>query len=71
MENLFYIKDLHEHIEGEYSRSIDLIDKKLVQLNQKTVGIVRSRIDQSMYHHITKKLRTDVIWKKLETFVSS
>lgn len=36
MENLFYIKDLHEHIEGEFSRSIDLIDKKLVQLNQKT-----------------------------------
>lgn len=35
------MKDLHKPIKGEEARSIDLNDKKLVQLNQKAVGIIR------------------------------
>ena len=35
MKDLLYLKDLHEHIEGEWARSADLEDKKHAQLNQR------------------------------------
>ena len=61
------MKDLHEPIEGEEVRPADLDDKKLQQLNKKVVGTSRSSIDQNVYHHVTKKSRADVLWRKLET----
>ena len=33
MEDLLYMKDLHEPIEGEETNLADLDDKKLAQLN--------------------------------------
>ena len=35
MKDPLYLKDLHEHIEGEWARSTDLDDKKYAQLNQR------------------------------------
>ena len=67
MKDLLYMKDLHEPIEGEEVRPADLDDKKLQQLNKKVVGTSRSSIDQNVYHHVTKKSRADVLWRKLET----
>ena len=42
MEDFLYMKDLHEPIEGEEARPVDLDGKKLAQLNQKAVGTIRS-----------------------------
>ena len=61
------MKDLHEPIEGEEARPTDLNDKKSTQLNQKVVGVIRSWIDQSVYHHVAKEFEIDVLWRKLET----
>ena len=59
MQDLLYMKDLHEPIEGEETRLADLNDKKWTQLNQKVVGTIRSWIDQSVYHYVTKESRVD------------
>ena len=66
MKDLLYIKDLHESIEGEEARPADLDDKKWAQLNQKAVCTIRSWIDRSVYHHIAKESKIDVLWRKLE-----
>ena len=71
MEDLLYMKDLHELIEGKEAIPTDLYDKKWAQLNQKVVGTIKSQIDQSMYHHAVKESRTDVLWRKLRQFMSS
>ena len=61
------MKNLYEPIEDEDARAADLDNKKWAQLNQKVVGIIRSWIDQSVYHHVAKESRVDVLWRKLET----
>ena len=66
MEDLLYIKDLHEPIEGDEVKPADIDDKKWAQLNQKAVGTIRSWIDQSVYHHVAKESKADVLWRKLE-----
>ena len=66
IEDLLYMKDLHEPIKGKEARRADLDDKKWAQLNQKVVSTIRSWIDQSVYHHIVKESRVDVLWRKLE-----
>ena len=66
MEDLSYMKDLHEPIEGEEVRPANLDDKKWSQLNQMVVGTIRSWIDQSVYHHIAKESKADVLWRKLK-----
>ncbi|KAL9437321.1 hypothetical protein AB3S75_023225 [Citrus x aurantiifolia] len=67
MEDLLYMKDLQKSIEGEEARPADLDDRKWAQLNKKVVGAIRSWIDQSVYHHVAKESRADVLWRKLET----
>ena len=67
MKDLLYMKNLHEPIEGEEVRPVDLDDKKLTQLNQKIVSTIILWIDQSVYHHIVKESRVNVHWRKLET----
>ena len=67
MEDLLYMKDLHEFIKGDEANPTDLNDKKWAQLNQKTIGTIRSWIDQSVYHHVVKEFKTGVLWRKLET----
>ena len=61
MEDLLYMKDLHELIECKEARPADLDDKKWTQLNQKVTGDIRSWIDKSVYHHIAKESRADVL----------
>ncbi|KAL9409064.1 hypothetical protein AB3S75_047449 [Citrus x aurantiifolia] len=67
IEDLLYMKDLHEPIEGDEVKPADIDDKKWAQLNQKVVGTIRSKIDQSVYHHVPKESKDDVLWRKLET----
>ena len=67
MQDLLYMKDLHEPIKGDEAKLTDLNDKKWTQLNQKTISTIRSWIDQSVYHHVAKESKTDVLWRKLET----
>ena len=42
MEDLLYIKDLHELLKGDKAKPADIDDKKWAQLNQKVVGTIRS-----------------------------
>ena len=64
MEDLLYMKDLHEPIKDEKARPVDLDDKKLAQLNHKVVGTIRSWTDQSVYHDVANESRVDVLWRK-------
>ena len=67
IEDLLYMKDLHESITSQETTLVDLNDRKWAQLNQKVVFTIKSWIDQSVYHHVAKEFRTDVLWWKLET----
>lgn len=42
IEDLLYIKDLHETIKGKEARPTDLDNKKWDQLKQKVVSTIRS-----------------------------
>ena len=61
MEDLLYMKNLHEPIEGDEAKPADIDDKKWAQLNQKVVDTIRSWIDQSVYHHVAKESKADVL----------
>ncbi|KAK9206082.1 hypothetical protein WN943_016353 [Citrus x changshan-huyou] len=43
--------------------SSSLMGRKLCAL----LGLKRSSINQSVYHHVAKESRADVLWRKLET----
>lgn len=60
------MKYLREPIEDEEARPVNLDDKKLAQLHQKAMGIIRLWIDQTIYHHVVKKSKASVLQRKLE-----
>ena len=55
------MKYLREPIEDEEARPVNLDDKKLAQLHQKAMGIIRLWIDQTIYHHVVKKSKASVL----------
>ncbi len=66
IEDLLYMKYLHEPIEGKEVRPADLDDKKWAQFSQMAMSTIRLQIDQSVYHHVAKESRVDVLQRKLE-----
>ena len=67
MEDLLFVKDLHEPIEGDAVKPEKMSDKEWIQLHRKCVGTIRQWIDQSVFHHVAKETKADVMWRKLES----
>ncbi|PKI47152.1 hypothetical protein CRG98_032466 [Punica granatum] len=66
MEDLLFCRDLYDPIERDLVKPKDKDDKAWERTNQKTIGLIRQRIDNSIYHHVAQETNAKVLWDKLE-----
>ena len=67
MEDILYCKDLYDPIEGDSAKSEDKTEKEWERMNQKMIGMIRKRLDDSVFHHVANETKADVLLKKLES----
>lgn len=67
MEDILHCKDLYDLVEGGSGKLADVDMKKWKKLHRKTVGVIRSWIDQSVFHHVAKETDASSLWKKLKS----
>lgn len=67
MEDLLYCKDMYEPILGDDAKPDGTSDAAWAKMHRKTIGHIRSWIDQSVFNHVSGETKADVMWKKLET----
>ena len=65
MEDILYVKDLHEPILNE-SMHIGQDESKWKFLNRKVVGTIRQFFDVSMLQHIANDTNAYELWMKLK-----
>ncbi|PKI40481.1 hypothetical protein CRG98_039117 [Punica granatum] len=65
MEDLLFCRDLYDLIEGDSAKPKDKDDKAWESTNQKTIGLIRQWIDNSIYHHVAQETNAKALWDKL------
>lgn len=66
MEDHLIIRDLWDPVLGDAAKPEGKSDAEWERMHRKTVGQIRAWIDQSVFNHVSKETRADVLWKKLE-----
>ena len=67
MEDLLYCKDLYEPLENDGVKPTNKSDAQWNKMNRKTIGLIRSWIDQSVFHHVATETKAYALWHKLES----
>ena len=66
MEDLLYCKDLYGPLQGDSTKPTIMIDDEWKRLDRKTVGFIRQRLDDSVFHYVSTESSAYSLWKKLE-----
>ena len=67
MEDILYCKELFEPTECKSYKSVTTTEDEWKKLNRKTIGKIRQWVDQSVFHHVAKKVDAYNLWQKLES----
>lgn len=67
MLDILYCKDLYEPVEGDGTKPTETEEKDWKIINRKAVGLIRSWVDISQFHHVAEETNAHTLWKKLES----
>jgi hypothetical protein len=70
MEDILYCKDLFDPIELEGVKPISTTNEDWNKMNRKAVGYIRQWIDQSVFHHVPKRLMLIVFGRSWRVFMN-
>ena len=66
MEDLLNCKDLYDPIDGDNTKSSDMLDVDWKKLKKKTLGAIFQWVGISIYNHDAKETGPHTLWKNLE-----
>ncbi len=65
MEDLLFVRDLYDPIEGDERRPDGKTDEEWSKLNRKAVAVIRQWVEDAVYHHVSGETNASELWKKL------
>ncbi|KAF7115099.1 hypothetical protein RHSIM_RhsimUnG0064500 [Rhododendron simsii] len=66
MEDVLYTKDLYLPIYGDTKKPQGTSDEDWKVTNRKAVALIRTWVDQSVFHHVAQETNAYELWTKLE-----
>ena len=65
MEDLLFIRDLYDPVEGDEKKLAGKMDEDWAKLNRKVVAFIRQWVEDSVYHHISTETDACKLWAQL------
>ena len=71
MEDVLYLNDLHDPIDGDGKKPSNVDEGKWKKMDKKAIALIRQYLDDSVFHHVASCESAKVLWDKLVSLYES